>query len=151
MTKNQFLEKLRTALNGKMSPDSVTENLRYYEDYINTEIRKGRAEAEVLSALGDPRLIARTIVETRGGSGSWTEEHTDGGTYADALRSVFQTACVGLAFNCACGRNSYFECHIFGYSCGPSGSAAHFAGSSPGKTVQGLDKLTDRLTIEEKP
>lgn len=83
MTKNQFLEKLRTALNGKMSPDSVTENLRYYEDYINTEIRKGRAEAEVLSALGDPRLIARTIVETRGGSGSWTEEHTDGGTYAE--------------------------------------------------------------------
>lgn len=62
MTKQEFLEKLRLALNGKVSGAAVTENLRYYEDYINTEIRKGRTEAEVLEALGDPRLLARTIV-----------------------------------------------------------------------------------------
>lgn len=64
MTKQLFIESLRDALNGKVSPGRVTENMRYYEDYINVEIRKGKSEEEVLEALGDPRLIARTITET---------------------------------------------------------------------------------------
>ena len=64
MTKQEFLEKLRLALNGKVPANVITENIRYYEDYINTEIRKGRSEEEVLAALGDPRLIARTIITT---------------------------------------------------------------------------------------
>lgn len=62
MTKQEFMDKLRIALNGKVSGNVVTENLQYYEDYINTEIRKGKSEEEVLAALGDPRLIARTII-----------------------------------------------------------------------------------------
>ena len=66
MTKQEFLEKLRLALNGKVAGNVVTENLQYYEDYINTEIRKGRSEEEVLASLGDPRLIARTIITTTG-------------------------------------------------------------------------------------
>lgn len=73
MTKYQFLDAMRTSLNGKLSQELLAENMRYYEDYINTEIRKGRKEEEVLGALGDPRLIARTIVETKGG-GAWFGE-----------------------------------------------------------------------------
>lgn len=69
MTKREFLESLRLALGGRVTSAQLTENLEYYEDYINTETRKGRDEGEVLSELGDPRLIARTIVETGGGSG----------------------------------------------------------------------------------
>lgn len=69
MNKQDFLEKLRLALNGRVSAGAVAENIRYYEDYINTEIRKGRSEEEVLSQLGDPRLIARTIVQTHGDNG----------------------------------------------------------------------------------
>lgn len=68
MNKQEFLEKLRLALSGRVSAGIVTDNIRYYEDYINTEIRKGRSEEEVLSQLGDPRLIARTIVQTHGGN-----------------------------------------------------------------------------------
>lgn len=64
MNKQEFIERLRVALNGRVSPNLVIENVNYYEDYINTEMRKGRTEAEVLQALGDPRLIARTIIET---------------------------------------------------------------------------------------
>ncbi len=64
MTKQEFMEKLRIALTGKVPGNVVTENLQYYEDYINTEIRKGKSEAEVLESLGDPRLIARTIITT---------------------------------------------------------------------------------------
>lgn len=68
MTKREFLDTLRLALNGKVTSGQLAENLEYYEDYINTETRKGRDEGEVLAELGDPRLIARTIVETGGGS-----------------------------------------------------------------------------------
>ena len=66
------------ALSGKVSPGVVTENLNYYEDYINTEIRKGRSEEEVLAGLGDPRLIARTIVETDPGQNVSAEGRSAG-------------------------------------------------------------------------
>ncbi len=66
MTKQDFLEGLRGALSGRAASGTIAENLRYYEDYINTEVRKGKREEEVLAALGDPRLLARTIIETKG-------------------------------------------------------------------------------------
>lgn len=69
MTKQDFMEKLRLALNGKVTSRQLMENLDYYEEYINTEIRKGKSEEDVLAGLGDPRLIARTIAATGGGSG----------------------------------------------------------------------------------
>lgn len=81
MTKMEFLEKLRLALNGKVSGNVVTENLQYYEDYINTEIRKGRSEEEVLASLGDPRLIARTIIAASGGrENAGTDEYREYGS-----------------------------------------------------------------------
>ncbi len=64
MTKQDFLNALRLALGGKQSSGEIQEHINYYEEYINTEIRKGRDEEEVLASLGDPRLIARTIVQT---------------------------------------------------------------------------------------
>ncbi len=67
MNKQEFVDRLRIALNGRVSPSLVMDNVNYYEDYINTEIRKGRTEEEVLESLGDPRLIARTIIQTNGG------------------------------------------------------------------------------------
>ena len=67
MNKQEFVDRLRMALNGRVSPSLVMDNVNYYEDYINTEIRKGRTEEEVLESLGDPRLIARTIIQTNGG------------------------------------------------------------------------------------
>lgn len=84
MTKREFLEKLRQALNGRMSSGTVADNLQYYEDYINTEIRKGRTEEEVLFELGDPRLIARTIVETRGENGGAGADYTENNMWYEA-------------------------------------------------------------------
>lgn len=66
MTKQEFLNTLRISLNGKISPESVEDNLSYYEDYINTQIRMGGSEQEILNTLGDPRLIARSIIEAYG-------------------------------------------------------------------------------------
>ncbi len=66
MTKREFLDKLRIALNGKVSASLVEENMTYYNEYIDSQIRMGRKEEEVMDMLGDPRLIARTIVQTNG-------------------------------------------------------------------------------------
>lgn len=76
MEKQEFLEKLRTALSGRLAAEVVTDTVHYYEDYINTETRLGREEQEVMTSLGDPRLIARTIIETKGGrSGAYSEQN----------------------------------------------------------------------------
>ena len=68
MNKQEFVDRLRMALNGHVSPGLVMDNVNYYQDYINTEIRKGRTEEEVLESLGDPRLIARTLLDTETGA-----------------------------------------------------------------------------------
>ena len=64
MNKQEFVDRLRMALNGRVSPGLVMDNVNYYQDYINTEIRKGRTEEEVLESLGDPRQSFRPTVET---------------------------------------------------------------------------------------
>ncbi|MCI9486693.1 MAG: DUF1700 domain-containing protein [Lachnospiraceae bacterium] len=63
MTQREFLDTLKRALNGQVPPHVVTENLSYYDNYIYEEIRKGRLERDVLEELGDPRLLARTIID----------------------------------------------------------------------------------------
>lgn len=77
MGKQEFIDRLRTALNGRISPKLVLENVNYYEDYINTQIRLGRSESEVLEELGDPRLIAKTIITASGQENNDVYERTD--------------------------------------------------------------------------
>lgn len=72
MDKQEFLDKLRLALNGRVGSEKVAETLKYYEEYISAEVRMGRSEEDVMGALGDPRLIARTIIETDGGQAADT-------------------------------------------------------------------------------
>lgn len=91
MTKREFLESLRLALNGKVTSGQLTENLDYYEEYINTEIRKGRQEPEVLAGLGDPRLIARTIVQTGGGSRRAVEYGEPGFGYREGAQDGYRS------------------------------------------------------------
>lgn len=69
MEKQEFLDNLRLALGGKVTPEVMTDTMNYYEEYINTELRLGKHPDEVMETLGDPRLIARTIAETKGGRG----------------------------------------------------------------------------------
>lgn len=64
MTKEIFIDTLRRALYGKMDDHTLTDHVRYYENYILQEISSGKTEQEVLNELGDPRLIARTILDT---------------------------------------------------------------------------------------
>lgn len=70
MNKEEFLQGLQNTLSGEVPPAVVRENLNYYNDYIQAEINKGRSEVEVMEELGDPRLIARTIIDITPGAGT---------------------------------------------------------------------------------
>ena len=63
MTRLEFLEKLREALENDLSGQIVRENVDYYNTYISEEVRKGRNEEEVVDELGDPWVIARSLIE----------------------------------------------------------------------------------------
>ncbi|MCR4908011.1 MAG: DUF1700 domain-containing protein [Lachnospiraceae bacterium] len=64
MTRYEFLNELKTTLSGNVSDSVLNENLEYYDEYIASEIRSGKSEEEILKSLGEPRLIARTIIDT---------------------------------------------------------------------------------------
>lgn len=48
---------------GEVSNAVVYDNKQYYQRYIFREVKNGRSEKEVIDGLGDPRLIARTIID----------------------------------------------------------------------------------------
>lgn len=66
MDKQEFLEKLSEALRESMDDRSAYEHISYYSNYIDEEIRKGKSEQDVIESLGNPRLIAKSIID-RGG------------------------------------------------------------------------------------
>ena len=70
MNRTEFIEKLQRALAGGLNSSQVADNVRYYQEYIDTEVRKGRREEEVLAQLGDPRLLAKSIIEANKRAGT---------------------------------------------------------------------------------
>lgn len=70
MEKREFIDKLQRALAGGLNSSQVAENVRYYEEYIDSEIRKGKSEADVMEQLGDPRLLAKSIIEANKRAGA---------------------------------------------------------------------------------
>ncbi|MDE7322891.1 MAG: DUF1700 domain-containing protein [Lachnospiraceae bacterium] len=65
MNCDEFLIQFREALDGKVSENVIQENVNYYRSYIGGQTAKGKDESEVLKMLGDPRLLAKTIEESR--------------------------------------------------------------------------------------
>lgn len=63
MDRNEFVSTLRAILTGEVPGDVVEDNVRYYNSYISQEIASGKSEKEILESLGDPRLIAKTIID----------------------------------------------------------------------------------------
>ena len=49
-----------------MSAQAVRENIDYYNQYIDEEVRNGRTEQEVIDMLGDPWALAKTIAMSAG-------------------------------------------------------------------------------------
>ena len=84
MDKNEFLDILRSQLSGQMPEGQINTHIQYYRNYIEEEQRKERSEDDILNELGDPRLIARTLLDTDSTAsgnpqttGSYSEPYTD--------------------------------------------------------------------------
>ena len=84
MTKNEFMIKLQEALENDLDASAVRDNVNYYSNYIDDEIRKGRSEEEVLDELGDPWVIAQSVIDMSAQK-NVTEDY--GGSYRSAGRS----------------------------------------------------------------
>ena len=64
MSKQEFIEGLRRSLSSINDYAFVNDTISYYENYIESQIRMGKMEAEVMEELGDPKLIAKSIKAT---------------------------------------------------------------------------------------
>ena len=89
MDKRVFLDRLRNTLNGDLSPEQVSENVNYYQDYIESRMATGMSEEEVLSQLGDPRLIAKSIISACGESTSYVNDAYEYGQPDEAERGTY--------------------------------------------------------------
>lgn len=78
MDRTEFLNILGKRLAQTFSAEQVREQVDYYDAYIREQMASGKTEQEVLEELGDPLLIARTIMDTaqevEGGNGSMPKE-----------------------------------------------------------------------------
>ena len=88
MSRREFLEVLRGQLSGQMAQGRAAAHVRYYEDYIQSQVRNGRSESDVLAELGDPRLIAKTLIDTDDSTdvydeSGYSEESNGADDYAD--------------------------------------------------------------------
>lgn len=84
MNKGEFLEGLRERLSGEIPEYKVREHLRYYDNYLSGEIQAGKTEEEAVQALGNPYLIAKTILdmeEQEEPAEETTEEETQESSY----------------------------------------------------------------------
>ncbi|MDO4620290.1 MAG: hypothetical protein Q4B09_06670 [Lachnospiraceae bacterium] len=64
MTKREFLDALSEKLYEALPTAAVLQQVQYYEGYIDGLVRNGCSEEDAVAELGDPILIARTIIES---------------------------------------------------------------------------------------
>lgn len=79
MTKQDFLDELKNALEGEVTPEVMMDSYQYYSRFIDEEMRKGRKEDEILEELGRPNLIARSIIAAKTGERVADVEYTEDG------------------------------------------------------------------------
>ena len=63
MNKTEFLDTLGRRLAQVLPTAKVQEHVAYYERYIREQTAGGKTEKQVLEELGDPLLIARSIMD----------------------------------------------------------------------------------------
>jgi len=79
MNKKEFLDILRQALEGEVDNSTIEKNIKFYSDYISSVTDK--SEEEVIEEIGDPRLIAKTIIETEKVSKTAYNDRYDSNNY----------------------------------------------------------------------
>ncbi len=91
MSKEEFLRELEEALAGDVPEAVIRDNVSYYGSYLSQEMAKGRSVEEIVNEIGEPFIIAKTIIEHSeavgeaagdGGYGSYQESYGDDGSYS---------------------------------------------------------------------
>lgn len=91
MTKQEFLDELALRLREEGAERLVAENVDYYRSYIEEEVAKGRREEEVLSELGNPALIARSILDAAGYRVDGVPDQNPDGDLGENAGSYYRT------------------------------------------------------------
>ncbi len=86
LMRTQFLDTLTSCLRGNVSENEIRETLKYYNDYIDSQINLGFSEETVLKNLGDARLIAKTIIQTKSGNKGSAGSNPDRAAYQEGPR-----------------------------------------------------------------
>jgi len=76
MNKIEFAEQLRRSLSVIEDYTFVNDTIAYYENYIESQIRMGKSEEQVMQELGDPRLIAKSICASHEAEGNTQEQNS---------------------------------------------------------------------------
>ena len=138
MTKREFLNRLKEALENGLDSRAVQENMDYYRSYIEEEAGGGRSEEEVIEDLGDPWVIAQSVINmaenrsaAEGGYGAG-DMHDDGRTGDADGQSYSNTQMeeasvpVGNYWDCVdriCGDRRF---DIAGYAGAASGDGGYY-------------------------
>lgn len=64
MREKEFLDTLKDQLSGYLPEQKVNSHIKYYKEYIETQIKNGSTEEEIIKKLGSPLLIAKTLLDT---------------------------------------------------------------------------------------
>ena len=89
MNKLQFLEILGQKLAEELPRNRVISNLQYYESYIDGAVSAGKSEQEVLEELGDPYMIAHTILDTETGEAFYEQQFAEDAEYTQT-ETIFE-------------------------------------------------------------
>lgn len=84
MDRSEFLAVLEETLKGEIPDYEISGHLQYYDSYIREN--DGKTEEEKLYELGEPRLIAKTIMDarmSREGHTSYEESYEQMGSEAE--------------------------------------------------------------------
>ena len=109
MSREEFLRGLEEALAGEVPGSVVRDNLNYYSSYLSQELAKGRTMEEIIEEIGEPRIVARTIIDS-------TDAAADAGDYG--------------AYEDRSSRDGYGNGGYGGYDSGRSGYGNGYDGGS---------------------
>lgn len=100
LNQREFLNILSETLNMELTPQEVSTNVAYYNSYFAEQAAKGKSEEEIIAELGDPRMIAKSIIEAAraaqdlygrmrfnnkeyNSTSSWNEQHENASSGTD--------------------------------------------------------------------
>ena len=76
-------KQLKKALGNDLDSHEVQIHVDYYAEYIDGELKNGRSEEEILNELGDPWVIARSIIDSPVNDSNYSGNSSTCDTYDD--------------------------------------------------------------------